>query len=187
MSESKKKATGIIRKIDGLGRVVIPVEIRRAILLHVGDPLDIYTGDDGEIIFKKHRSLNPLIDIAAAYTKTLHKALNYPVILVDRNNAIGAAGISVEQTLDRPVSQELYNLMETRKLYIADNTDDMLCPLEGTSYRMYAMNPIIPNGDICGAIVLIARKDEKGPSEFSVTDKKLLVAAADFLSLMATI
>ena len=87
------KATGIVRRIDDLGRVVIPKEIRRTMRIREGDPLEIYTDRDGEVIFKKYSPIGELNTFAAQYAETLHKTCELDVIICDRDAVIAAAGV----------------------------------------------------------------------------------------------
>ena len=87
------KATGIVRRIDDLGRVVIPKEIRRTMRIREGDPLEIFTNHEGEVIFKKYSPIGELAAFAAQYTETLHKTCGMAVVICDRDAVIACAGI----------------------------------------------------------------------------------------------
>lgn len=180
------KATGIIRKIDGLGRIVIPAEIRRTMRLNEGDQLEIFTDAGGEIIFKKYGMLNPLDDITSTYANTLHKVLHYPVIMVVRSVVMCVAGLSQKLTMDKPVSQELYDIMNKRNLHIAESAENMLCPIMDLEYRALAVAPLISNGDVCGAIVLLPKKSDMELPSLGEPELKALSTAAAFLSAVAS-
>ena len=91
------KATGIVRRIDDLGRVVIPKEIRRTLRIREGDPLEIYTDTNGEVIFKKYSPVGELSDFAAQYAEVISKVVNRPVIISDRDHIIAAAGVTKKE------------------------------------------------------------------------------------------
>ncbi len=98
------KATGIVRRIDDLGRVVIPKEIRRTMRIREGDPLEIFTDNDGEVIFKKYSPIGELSSFAGQYGEVLFKTGGYPVIICDRDHVISVAGVSKKELIERRVS-----------------------------------------------------------------------------------
>ena len=106
------KATGIVRRIDDLGRVVIPKEIRRTMRIREGDPLEIFTNREGEVIFKKYSPIGELNRFAAEYADTLHKTCELSVIICDRDAVIASAGVSRTEYADKRVSAELERIME---------------------------------------------------------------------------
>ena len=111
------KATGIVRRIDDLGRVVIPKEIRRTQHIRQGDPLEIYVGTEGQVIFKKYSPLGELNDSAGLYAEVLAKNLGATALVCDRERVLAAAGPGRREYQDKPVSQPLERLMEQRTLY----------------------------------------------------------------------
>ena len=113
------KATGIVRRIDDLGRVVIPKEIRRTLRIREGDPLEIYTATDGEVIFKKYSPVGELSAFASQYADVLSRVSGLAVIICDKDHVIAASGVSKREMLERRVSSVLENYMENRKSYTA--------------------------------------------------------------------
>ena len=101
------KATGIVRRIDDLGRVVIPKEIRRTLRIREGDPLEIYTATDGEVIFKKYSPVGELAEFASQYADVLAIISSMPTIITDRDHVIAAAGVSKREFLERRVTAVL--------------------------------------------------------------------------------
>lgn len=112
------KATGIVRRIDDLGRVVIPKEIRRTMRIREGDPLEIYTDADGEVIFKKYSQVGELSSLTAQYAEVLHKSTGLPVVITDRDRVISCAGVPKKETVERRITQALENVMESRTPFI---------------------------------------------------------------------
>ena len=108
------KATGIVRRIDDLGRVVIPKEIRRTMRIREGDPLEIYTDTDGQVIFKKYSPMGELSEFAAQICDALHKTTGGIAAVCDRDAVIAVAGGGKRELLDRRISRELEELMSTR-------------------------------------------------------------------------
>ena len=162
------KATGIVRRIDDLGRVVIPKEIRRTMRIREGDPLEIYTDADGEVIFKKY----------AQYAEVLHKSTGLPVVITDRDRVISCAGVPKKETVERGITQVLENVMESRTPFIFARDGEPFRPIEGVERDAAAAFPIIGAGDVSGAVVLLAADGATVPSQ---TEIKLVQVAASFL------
>ena len=150
------KATGIVRRIDDLGRVVIPKEIRRTLRIREGDPLEIYTATDGEVIFKKYSPVGELSAFASQYAEVLSRVSGLPVIICDKDHVIAASGVSKRELLERRVSPVLENYMESRKSYTATQaTVGDIQPVEGVEHRAAVIYPIIAAGDVTGAVVML--------------------------------
>ncbi|MBQ7836452.1 MAG: AbrB/MazE/SpoVT family DNA-binding domain-containing protein [Clostridia bacterium] len=172
------KATGIVRRIDDLGRVVIPKEIRRTMRIREGDPLEIYTDRDGEVIFKKYSPIGEWSQIATQYAETLYKTCGLSVIICDRDAVIAAAGVSKREYSDRRLTPEFEEIMDTRALYTAKDDERMTVIEGGTHYVSCAM-PIISDGDIIGCVASLASEDSSSTGE--VPESKLIQTAASFL------
>ena len=172
------KATGIVRRIDDLGRVVIPKEIRRTMRIREGDPLEIFTDNDGQVIFKKYSPIGELGDFAGEYSEVLYKTGGYPVVVCDRDHVISVAGISKKELIERRVSASLEDMIENRKSYAYTGTEKKLQPVEGMELFSLVQAPIIAAGDVCGSIMYLMNKPTDTAGE---TEVKLIAAAASFL------
>ena len=173
------KATGIVRRIDDLGRVVIPKEIRRTLRIREGDPLEIYTATDGEVIFKKYSPVGELSQFAAQYADVLSRISALPTLICDRDHVIAAAGVSRREYLERRITSAIENYMENRRTYSAQANDiDEVQPIEGASRAAAVVYPIIAAGDVTGAVVMLKGEHMQYPSE---TELKLAQSAAAFL------
>ncbi len=172
------KATGIVRRIDDLGRVVIPKEIRRTMRIREGDPLEIYTASDGEVIFKKYSPIGELSEFAGQYTDVLSRATGLPVIICDRDHVIAVSGLSKKDFMDKRISVELEDLIEDRQNYTASPERKALHPLADSDREAGIVFPIIGGGDVAGAVVLFLNPDGSMPTQ---TEIKLLSVAASFL------
>ncbi len=151
------KATGIVRRIDDLGRVVIPKEIRRTQCIRQGDPLEIFTSGDGEVIFKKYSSVGAFSDLAARYTEVLAKELNGTVFVCDRDHILTAFGVGKRELIDRRVGQPLEKIMQSRKAYMHKGSPEQCSyPCEGAERFLYAASPIVVSGDVVGAVALLS-------------------------------
>ena len=126
------KATGIVRRIDELGRVVIPKEIRRTQRIRRGDPLEIFTTGDGEVIFKKYSPIGELQGVAMQYAEVLSKSFALTAFVADRDRMMAVAGAGRRDLADRSISQPLEKLMESRKPYLRQDAEQTVLPCEGS-------------------------------------------------------
>ena len=173
------KATGIVRRIDDLGRVVIPKEIRRTMRLHEGAALEIFTNEGGEVIFKKYSPVGELSNFAAQYAEVLVKATGIPVIICDRDHCIAAAGVSKKETLERRVSSELEEAAENRRVWARQGREmRMIRPLEGADLTATVVAPILAQGDLCGTFLFLSTEGHDLPDD---GDIRLAQIAAGFL------
>lgn len=173
------KATGIVRRIDDLGRVVIPKEIRRTLRIREGDPLEIFTATDGEVIFKKYSPIGELSDFSAQYADVLSRISSMPTLICDKDHVIAAAGVSKREYLERRITPVLENYMENRKSFSAThNTANEVQPVEGVENFASVIYPIIASGDVTGAVVMLKSDSIKVPTD---AEMKLAQSAAVFL------
>ena len=149
------KATGIVRRIDDLGRVVIPKEIRRTLRIREGAPLEIYTGSNGEIIFKKYSPMEEISIAAAQYAEVLYKTIELPVLICDHEQVIAAAGISKKEVLERRISSEWEEMLTQRQTYQKINQSTGMQPVDDVSRSALIGIPILSNGDLSGSILFL--------------------------------
>ena len=174
------KATGIVRRIDDLGRVVIPKEIRRTMRIREGDPLEIFTDRDGEVIFKKYSPIGELTAFAAQYAETLHKTCDLAVIICDRDSVVASAGVSKKEYGDKRLSDEIENVIESRALYTRRDEEQKWSPLkDGSSHYVNCAMPIISEGDIVGCVVSLSPAEKNSMPD--PVEIKLVQTAAGFL------
>ena len=173
------KATGIVRRIDDLGRVVIPKEIRRTMRIREGDPLEIFTEKDGEVVFKKYSPVGELSPFAVQYADVLSRACNMTVLVCDRDHVIAAAGQNRKDFYERRVSAGLDEVMEGRQTYVVQaGGANRLQPVETLARYAAVASPIIAGGDVTGVVCLIQPESGTVPSE---GDVRLAQVAAAFL------
>ena len=152
------KATGIVRRIDDLGRVVIPKEIRRTMRIREGDPLEIFTDREGEVILKKYSPINDLGEFATEYVESLYEALGLPIFLSDRDEMIAIAGVAKKSYDHRRLSPFAEDSMkERRPILHQQETVIELVPGQYEEVKSYCIAPIIANGDIIGAIYVLSK------------------------------
>lgn len=177
------KATGIVRRIDDLGRIVIPKEIRRTLKIKDGDPLEIFVDRDGEIIFKKYSPFVGLDDFAKEYTDSLYKSLGHVSCIVERDAIIAISGLSKRDFFYESIQAVVEQAMDERRIIKLDKLEQLSCvasPLreEGYQFTAKVIAPIISCGDAIGAVILSARKPGTQLGELEL---KLTETAAEFL------
>ncbi|MCM3359998.1 MULTISPECIES: stage V sporulation protein T [unclassified Psychrobacillus] len=172
------KATGIVRRIDDLGRVVIPKEIRRTLRIREGDPLEIFTDREGEIILKKYSPISELGDFAKEYAETLYETLGTPVLISDRDEMIAAAGLSKKDYLKRRLSSDVEDVVNNRTMVVEKHENSVeWVPGVVETVKSYCIAPIIASGDPIGAIFLFSKVHFIGEAEM-----KAIETAANFLA-----
>ena len=173
------KATGIVRRIDDLGRVVIPKEIRRTMRIREGDPLEIFTDKDGELIFKKYSPIGELTDFAAQLCDSLRRSSESIAAICDRDAVIAVAGGGKRELLDKPISAALSDIMEKRAIYRRESAGTEL-PVSGDDegFCLSVAAPILCEGDVMGAVLFVA---PRGAHTAGEVEYRLAQTAAAFL------
>ena len=151
------KATGIVRRIDDLGRVVIPKEIRRTMRIREGDPLEIYTSRDGEVIFKKYSLLGGMEDFAAQLCETMSRSTGNICAVTDRDTVIAVAGGGKRELMGKHITPELEQIMENRRIYQFLG-DGQAIPVSDSSDKLVTSvaAPILAEGDLLGMVLFIS-------------------------------
>ena len=174
------KATGIVRRIDDLGRVVIPKEIRRTMRIREGDPLEIYTNSEGEVIFKKYSAISEMSENAGYVADIMHKIAGCPVAVFDKDHVVATAGVPKKEFAERRVTAQLEEVMESRGQYFCpDGISNQFYPAEGVDRTAIAAIPIITAGDVTGAVAFLTSDRCSAVTDLQ---KSLITAAAQFLS-----
>ena len=173
------KATGIVRRIDDLGRVVIPKEIRRTLRIREGDPLEIFVDRDGEVILKKYSPIGELGDFAKEYAESIYESTGHITVISDRDSFITLAGGSKKDYLDKPVGELVENCMDNRKtvLEATGGSYDIVKDSQETLTSL-VVAPIISGGDPIGSVVLLSKDEGTQMSDLEV---KIAETAAAFL------
>ena len=173
------KATGIVRRVDDLGRIVIPKEIRRTLRIREGDPLEIYTEKDGGVIFRKYSPMGDLQEFAGQMCEAIGASTGHIAAVADRDSIIALAGIPKRELLDKPNSPELERLMEQRKHYIFQDGDAPIKVSEASDkYHLGIAAPILSQGDLMGCAMLLLSEKDKAMTE---SEQKLIQTVAGFL------
>lgn len=173
------KATGIVRRIDDLGRVVIPKEIRRTLRIREGDPLEIFVDRDGEVILKKYSPIGELGDFAKEFADSLYENLNHTTLISDRDTIIAVAGASKKDYLEKPVGDIVEGSMENRKTVVETNQGEASIVKDAVErFSSYVIAPIIAGGDPIGTVILIGKEDVT----MGTLEVKMVETAASFLA-----
>ena len=177
------KATGVVRRIDDLGRVVIPKEIRKTLRIKEGDPLEIFTDKDGGIILRKYSPIGELTEFATEYAETLSKTTGHIAFITDKDTVIAVSGGSKKEYLEQNVSNELEQLMEDKEIYTSKDNSDMSMPITQNDkkdklYNSQIVYPIISNGDTIGTVILLSKESNRKMND---VEKKVAQSAATFL------
>jgi AbrB family transcriptional regulator (stage V sporulation protein T) len=173
------KATGIVRRVDDLGRIVIPKEIRRTLRIREGDPLEIYTEKDGGVIFRKYSPMGDLQDFAALICEAIGANTGRIAAVSDRDSIIALSGAPKRELMDKPNSQELDKLMEQRRNYRYQPGENLIKATEASDrYHLGVAAPILSQGDLMGCVMLLMGEDHTPLQEH---DQKLAQTVAGFL------
>jgi AbrB family transcriptional regulator (stage V sporulation protein T) len=181
------KATGIVRRIDDLGRVVIPKEIRRTLRIREGDPLEIFVDRDGEVILKKYSPIGELGDFAKEYADSLYEAVGHIALIADRDTVIAVAGAPKKEFMNKAIGPLVERIMEERRTVLINK------PAESKQYRgaligdeeeetrftAEVVAPIVAGGDPIGAVILCTKEPDVTMGDLEV---KLAETAAGFLA-----
>ncbi|TDT63464.1 stage V sporulation protein T [Fonticella tunisiensis] len=178
------KATGIVRRIDDLGRVVIPKEIRRTLRIREGDPLEIFTDREGGIILKKYSPIGELSDFAKEYAEALQQSIGHAVLICDRDTIISVAGTAKKEYLEKRVSEDVERILAERRTVMNNAKEGgKAFPItndeeNGSAYSSQVISPIIAEGDAIGAVIIMSKDPNVTMGEL---ERKLSETAASFL------
>ena len=172
------KATGIVRRIDDLGRVVIPKEIRRTMRIREGDPLEIYTSRDGEVIFKKYSLLGGVEDFAGQLCETMSRSTGSICAVTDRDTVIAVAGGGKRELMGKRITSDLERVMESRRIHQFNGEGQPLPVCDGSDKLLTNVAaPILSEGDLLGLVLFVG----DGGAVTGDTEYKLAQTIAAFL------
>ena len=178
------KATGVVRRRDDLGRIVIPKEIRKVLRIKEGDPIEIFTGREGEVILKKYSPIGELSEFASNYAETLAKTTGHIACITDKDSVIAVSGGARTEYLEHSISKELEQLMDDKEIYTSNQNNDLALPItkndnQERRFNSQVIYPIISQGDVIGSVILLSKEQNKKMNE---TEVKVAQSAAGFLS-----
>lgn len=179
------KATGVVRSVDSLGRIVIPKELRRVMKIREGDPMEIYTETDGEVVLKKYSPVGEMADFAKQFAKALSKSSGMNAVITDTEKVVAYAGKDKDMK-DTPISEQLYNLMEERKALKASKGEKNFIPVidkkedEKYDYNHEIISPILVDSEVIGSVMLLT---DEGKTKVTDAELKMVACGAYFFSL----
>ncbi len=177
------KATGIVRRIDDLGRVVIPKEIRRTMRIREGEPLEIFVDRDGEVILKKYSPIGELGEFAQEYVDSLAEVTGHIACVLDRDAIVAVTGAKKNKFIDKPIGPAAEEVMESGEVKVINESGKgLFC--EGVygddmQFSAQILVPIISMGDPIGVVVLASQDEGVNMSDLEI---KLADTAAGFLA-----
>lgn len=175
------KATGIVRRIDDLGRIVIPKEIRRTMRIREGDPMEIFTSREGEILLKKYSPVGELSEFATSLAESLAQVLGELVCVTDRDYIIAAAGNGKKEYDGKPLDAQMQAAIDKRtnaNFFAEGNGLLKVSSDDAQGYERQAVATILSNGDSIGAIVILSKDVARNQEELVLQVAK---TAATFL------
>lgn len=171
------KATGIVRRIDELGRIVVPKEIRRTLRIREGDPLEVYTDREGEIILKKYSPVGELSNFATQYAKVLAETTGKLVCICDKDHIIASYGAGKKNFENRPITQQLERVIEQRSDFSTRHGGNAVAIVDGDEpqHAGQVISIVNVHGDALGAVILL------GEDVMTEMDETLVKTTAEFL------
>jgi AbrB family transcriptional regulator, stage V sporulation protein T len=177
------KATGIVRRIDDLGRVVIPKEIRRTLRIREGDPLEIFTDREGGVILKKYSPIGELSDFSKEYAESLQQSIGHIILIADKDAIISVSGASKKDYLEKKVSMDLEKIMDDRKsVKLGEGNNKNISIIDDEEiegkYSSQVISPIVSEGDAIGAVIILGKPSDEKLGQLEL---KIAETAASFL------
>ena len=155
MNGGRIVSTGIVRRIDELGRIVIPKEIRKSLRIKNGDNLEILVEGDN-ITLKKYSQIENATDMAAIYAESFYQVLKYNVIITDTDKVVAAAGNLKKKYLNMGISDSLTTMIERRDSFVERKKSSIEISPGLTEYGYYTVATIINNGDSIGSVIILS-------------------------------
>ena len=177
------KATGVVRRIDDLGRIVIPKEIRKTLHIKEGDPLEIFTDKEGEVILKKYSPIGELSEFATEYAETLAKTTGHIACITDKDTIIAVSGGLRKEYLEKSLSPELEKVLDNKEIYTSRENNEIALPIikndsKDRRFNSQVIYPIITQGDVIGSVILMSKEAN---TQMGDVEMKVLQSAAGFL------
>lgn len=175
------KATGIVRRIDDLGRVVIPKEIRRTLRIREGDPLEIFTDREGEVVLKKYSPIGEIGSFAGVYAECLAQTAECLVCITDTDQIIAAAGTGKKEFQEQYITKQLGEFLVKRMTKAARSSEKEFVRItmqQSDTFVSQVISPVLCEGDVIGAVVLMTKDEDR---DFGEMEKRMALCAAGFL------
>lgn len=162
------KATGVVRRIDELGRIVIPKEIRKTLRIREGENLEIFIDDKENIVLKKYSPMDKMEDFAQNFTDTINALLKHNIIITDNDSIIAVSGKLKKKYINKSISSNLQTVLSKRDKKLENHNSRIKIIEEEELEGTYAISPIISNGDILGLVIIFDDEALIGEADFQV-------------------
>lgn len=172
------RATGIVRRIDDLGRVVIPKELRRSLRMNENSPLEIFTEANGEVILKKYSPIGEMAKLAEEYVEVLSVSLGHIACITDTDSIIAVAGATDKGLLHKQISPDVEKVMGSKKVTLLTEPTELTIE-ENHPCSSVVIAPIIADGDIVGTVIIATKESDKHMGQL---EQKMAETAAGFLA-----
>lgn len=171
------KATGVVRRIDELGRIVIPKEIRKTLRIHEGENVEIYIDDKENIVLKKYSVMKKLGDFAQSFTDSIYSFLKHTIIITDTDHIIAVSGELKKEYLNSGISENLLTSIQRRENILEKHEKALKIKSDEEIECTYVMNSIVCHGDAVGLVIILSQTDQ-----ITEIEEKIAQIAAQFLS-----
>lgn len=174
------ESTGVVRKIDDLGRVVIPKEIRKGLNIGVGDPIEIFINKLGQIVLKRYSPLSDFLKLSEKFTETLYKTTGYTCCITNKEKVTAVSENASKDYLDKEISIHILNVMNNKKIWSTNNNvikEILKKDINNDKYTSQIIAPIVIDSNVIGTVILFSFESK------IITDSeyKLIESAANFL------
>ena len=176
LKEGNMKATGVVRRIDELGRIVIPKEIRRTLKIREGTPLEIYSGDNGELLLKKYSPLIDITTVANEVAESIFSTVQKNVIVTNMESVVAASGPNKSNYINKAIDSQIERLINQRKTQVVLISEQNVLFFRDSETKSFVISPIIEGGDVYGSIIIFAANLALGEC-----DKMIASSFSDFV------
>ena len=160
------KRTGVVRRIDELGRIVIPKEIRKTLRMKEGESLEIFLDHEEDIVLKKYSSMHSLSDFAQKFADSMGRYIKHTIVITDTDKVLASSGERKKKYLNKNISEALLKSIQRREEILENYEKEFEIVEENKEEGTYAMSTIIVNGDVIGSILLISDGEDLKESDF---------------------
>lgn len=171
------KATGVVRRIDELGRIVIPKEIRKTMRIGEGENIEIFIDGDQNIVLKKYSAIKKISDFAQHFTDAIYDFLKYNIIITDTDSLIAVSGPLKKEVNGKLLSEDMLSIIKKRESIIEKGLKNIVLTDYYSCDGSYMIQPIVSNGDVVGLVILLSTEGQVGEIE-----EKVVQIASQFLA-----
>lgn len=164
------KATGVIRRIDDLGRIVIPKEIRKNLRIRVGENLEIYVDDNKNIVLQKFSMVGKISDLAQELTEAMNKFTKHNIIIMDTNEIVACSGSLKKEIINKPISSYLADIINKREKMLQNHLKELSLVENKQINCSYADSVILVDGEAVGLIMILSEEEKMTEFEMKIVE-----------------